>query len=70
MRAQPRTACTRSVGVLRTLTESGVTWSGLAGGGKSRKLSGKSGTSMQVRFALVRGQLQSPWSQPVVVTFP
>ena len=51
-------------------TDGGVTWAVLPGVGKSRKLSGKSGTSMLVQFALVRGQLQSPWSQAVTVTFP
>jgi len=50
--------------------DGGVTWTNLPGNGKSRTLTGKSGTTMEVRFALVRGQLQSPWSQAVVVTFP
>ena len=35
-----------------------------------RRLSGKSGTSVWVRFALMHGQLQSDWSAPVLVTFP
>ena len=47
-----------------------TTWVGLPGGGKSRKLSGPSGTSVWVRFALQRGQLQSDWSTPVLITFP
>jgi hypothetical protein len=46
------------------------TWSILPGSGKSRWLTGKSGTSAWVRFALVRGQIQSEWSVPVLVTFP
>jgi hypothetical protein len=46
------------------------TWVALPGTGKSRRLSGKSGTSVWVRFALVSGQLQSDWSTPVLVTFP
>ena len=47
-----------------------ATWAPLPGTGKSRRLTGKSGTSVWVRFALVRGQLQSDWSTPVLVTFP
>ena len=46
------------------------TWTVLPGNGKSRRLTGKSGTSVWVRFALVHGQLQSDWSTPVLVTFP
>ncbi len=42
----------------------------LTGGGKSRKLSGPSGTQMWVQFALVRGQEVSAWSTPVLITFP
>jgi hypothetical protein len=48
----------------------GVTWSTLTGSGKSRKLAGKSGATIWVRFALQRGQLQSAWSNPVQITFP
>jgi len=47
-----------------------ATWVGVPGSGKSRKLSGASGTSVWVRFALQRGQLQSEWSTPVLITFP
>jgi hypothetical protein len=47
-----------------------TTWSALPGTGKSRRLTGKSGTSVWVRFALIRGQQQSDWSTPVLVTFP
>jgi hypothetical protein len=46
------------------------TWAVIPGTGKSRRLTGKSGTSVWVRFALVHGQLQSDWSNPVLVTFP
>lgn len=48
----------------------GTTWTALAGGGKSRKLVGKSGGTAWVRFALVRGQSQSDWSSAVPITFP
>jgi hypothetical protein len=46
------------------------TWVTLFGNGKSRKLTGASGTSVWVQFALVRGQQQSAWSVAVLVTFP
>ena len=46
------------------------TWSPLPGAGKSRRLSGKSGTSVWVRFALMHGQEQSDWGTPVLVTLP
>ena len=45
-------------------------WSALVGSGKSRKVSGKSGTSIYVRFALQQGQQLSEWSAPVQVSFP
>jgi hypothetical protein len=48
----------------------GITWSPLTGSGKSRRLAGKSGTTIWVRFALQRGALQSAWSNPVQITFP
>jgi hypothetical protein len=48
----------------------GTTWTDLPGTGKTRDLTGKSGTFVWVRFALLRGQQQSPWSAPVQVTFP
>jgi len=47
-----------------------TTWVALPGTGKSRNLTGASGTKIWVRFARVRGQLQSDWSTPVLVTFP
>jgi hypothetical protein len=47
-----------------------TSWSVLAGTGKTRKLSGKSGTSVWVRFAVLHGQQQGEWSAPVLVTFP
>jgi hypothetical protein len=46
------------------------TWVLLAGYGKSRKVTGPSGTKVWVRFARVRGQVQSEWSTPVLVTIP
>ena len=48
----------------------GITWSALPGSGKSRDLTGKSGTSIWVRFALQVRQQQSAWSEPVHITFP
>jgi hypothetical protein len=46
------------------------TWAALVGYGKSRKVTGPSGTKVWVRFARVRGQVQSEWSTPVLVTIP
>lgn len=46
------------------------TWVTLPGYGKARKLTGPSGTRVWVRFARVRGQVQSDWSTPVLVTVP
>jgi hypothetical protein len=48
----------------------GVTWVTLIGSGKSRKVAGKSGATLWVRFALQRGQALSAWSNPVQITFP
>jgi hypothetical protein len=45
-------------------------WVAQIGAGKSRKLTGKPGTSVWIRFALQRGGQQSPWSAPFQVTFP
>jgi hypothetical protein len=47
-----------------------ATWASLPGTGKSRTITGASGTKVWVRFARVRGQLQSDWSTPVLVTIP
>jgi hypothetical protein len=47
-----------------------TSWEGLPGYGKSRKLSGKSGTSVWVRFALIRSGKQSEWSVPILITYP
>jgi hypothetical protein len=38
--------------------------------GKTRTVTGPSGTQVWVRFAMVRGPLQSDWSTPVIVTIP
>ena len=46
------------------------TWSPLPGYGKARKVTGPSGTKVWVRFARVRGQSQSAWGTPVLVTIP
>jgi hypothetical protein len=49
----------------------GTTWTQLGvGHGKTRTVTGASGTKVWVRFAMVRGQLQSDWSTPVLVTIP
>lgn len=48
-----------------------ATWAQLGvGHGKTRIVTGASGTKVWVRFAMVRGQLQSEWSTPVLITIP
>jgi hypothetical protein len=47
-----------------------ATWSDLPGTGKSRRVTGASGTKVWVRFARVRGQSQSDWSAPQLVVIP
>jgi hypothetical protein len=48
-----------------------TTWSPLGVSlGKTRVLTGASGTRIWVRFATVRGALQSDWCTPVLVTIP
>jgi hypothetical protein len=47
-----------------------TTWASLPGTGKSRTITGASGTKVWVRFARVRAQLQGGWSTPVLVTIP
>ncbi len=48
-----------------------TTWAQLGvGQGKTRVVTGASGTRIWVRFAQVRGQLQSDWSVPVLITLP
>ena len=46
------------------------TWMALSGNGKSRRVTGASGTKVWVRFARVRGQVQSDWCTPVLVVIP
>jgi hypothetical protein len=47
------------------------TWAPLGvGSSKVRTVTGASGTKVWVRFATVRGQLQSDWCTPVLVTIP
>ncbi len=47
------------------------TWAPLGVGyGKTRAVTGVSGTKVWVQFATVRGQLQSAWSTPILVTIP
>lgn len=47
-----------------------TTWVEVVGPGKSRTLTGASGTKVWVRYAMVRGNQQSAWGTPVLVTFP
>jgi hypothetical protein len=48
-----------------------TTWAQLGiGHGKSRWVSGQPGTKVWVRFARVRGQSQSEWSTPMLITIP
>jgi hypothetical protein len=49
----------------------GTNWTPLGiGHGKTRTLTGTTGTKIWVRFAMVRGELQSDWCTPVLVTIP
>ncbi len=49
----------------------GNNWTPLGiGHGKTRTLSGTTGAKIWVRFAMVRGELQSDWCTPVLVTIP
>ena len=49
----------------------GTTWSPLGlGYGKTRTILGASGTKVCVRMATIRGELQSDWCTPVLVTIP
>jgi hypothetical protein len=46
------------------------TWTRLPGTGKSRRVTGASGAKIWVRFARVRGQIESAWSEPQLVVIP
>ena len=49
----------------------GIAWTPLGvGRGKTRVVTGASGTTVWVRFAMVRGELQSAWSMPHNVVIP
>jgi hypothetical protein len=49
----------------------GTTWAPLGAGlGKTRVVTGASGAKIWVRFAMVRGEIQSDWCTPVLVTIP
>jgi hypothetical protein len=49
----------------------GITWAQLGvGHGKTRVVTGPSGTKVWVRFAMVRSGIQSDWSTPIMVTIP
>jgi hypothetical protein len=51
--------------------DGGVTWTQLGvGHGKTRAVTGPSGTTVWVRFAMVRWGLASAWSVPIIVTIP
>jgi len=47
-----------------------TSFTALPGAGRSRSLTGASGTRVWVRFASVRGGMQSDWCTPVLVTLP
>jgi hypothetical protein len=46
------------------------TWTRLIGHGKTRTVKGASGDQLWVRFATVKGEVQSEWCTPVLVTIP
>jgi hypothetical protein len=49
----------------------GVTWTQLGiGQGKTRTLTGESGAKIWVRFAMIRGEIQSAWCTPVLINIP
>jgi hypothetical protein len=45
-------------------------WTRLIGHGKTRTVKGASGAQIWVRFATVKGEVQSEWCTPVLVTIP
>ena len=47
-----------------------ITWIAVPGTGNGRTFTGVSGTQVWVRYAMLRGTLQSAWGTPVLVTFP
>jgi hypothetical protein len=47
-----------------------TTWLELVGHGKSRRVTGASGTKVWVRFAQVKRGVRSAWSTPVLITIP
>ena len=47
-----------------------TTWVDVVGPGKSRVITGASGTRVWVRYAMVRGATPSAWSTPVLATIP
>jgi hypothetical protein len=46
------------------------TWTRLTGTGRSRRVTGASGTKVWVRFARVRGSIESAWSDPQLIVIP
>jgi hypothetical protein len=46
------------------------TWIEVVGPGKSRTITGASGSKVWIRYAMVRGSQQSAWGTPVLVTIP
>lgn len=47
-----------------------TTWEQVNGDGNSRRIAGTSGSSVWVRYAMLRGGQLSAWSVPVLVTIP
>lgn len=47
-----------------------TTWEPVLGDGNTRKITGASGTTVWVRYAMLRDGQQSAWNVPVLVTFP
>jgi hypothetical protein len=48
----------------------GTNYTAITGHGKTRTLTGAPATKIWIRYATVRGELQSPWCTPVLVTLP
>ena len=47
-----------------------TTWVAVYGTGKARVITGPSGSKVWVRYAMMRGQQQSDWGDPQLVTIP
>jgi hypothetical protein len=65
------TGNTRHQFVAQQSLDGGVTWTQLGvGHGKTRAVTGPSGTKVWVRFAMVRAEAQSDWSAALQITIP